>query len=280
MALGKVLAYLSGMATQVSWTRGFETKSAHHTKTLIILCVFSVGCVGQLTGDVGGLQAGVGEDVDIDDTAILVDAPDGVTVPETDEPRPPADPTIEPLSVANIDIQNPTRAVVHFAGTNQVDTDLEARTLWFRKDGSGHGFGSCRWKNGDQVAVEGLVPDTTYSVSFTYYNGEKSEPISFTTPSIVEESNAPVIDTTRMGTCSRGPMAVVYGSDDTGVDRVEFFANGELYDTYDVSGWLRTQPADGAADYFGYLTENLSGDETITATVYDLLGNSTTVTVQ
>ncbi len=186
----------------------------------------------------------------------------------------------QPLAVQTVDAVSPSRAVVTFSGEDLIDTSLEAEWFYVNQGTNGSGWGCGRWHGGDSIAVEGLQPETEYTISIHYVNGEISQGVTITTPALGEDEEAPIVESTRIGSFTSVPnVAFVTASDASGVSTVDFLVDDVLVDTYEVHKFIRQQDAEAGGRYHGELPDDLSETAVVTAVLTDLLGNKTTVQI-
>ena len=137
--------------------------------------------------------------------------------------------------------------------------------------------------------LTGLIPGMTYSLSLISHdacgNVAESTPVSVTMPALVSEANKPVIKTNLyldflyIWGSAFNPSIAINVDDDTAVDRVEFFVDGQARGTDHHSSGLSFYRRAAGEMYKGDMVMDLNktGSHLFEAHVYDLFGNVTVI---
>ncbi len=115
-------------------------------------------------------------------------------------------------------------------------------------------------------------------------NQAESESTPISMPTLSNETTAPVVNNgpyikfLYIWGAAFNPKATVAVQDDTGIDRVEFFVDGEPRGTDSDRDIHLFQTSQGELYQSGYVSDlRDTGPHTISADVYDVFGNVTTV---
>ena len=178
--------------------------------------------------------------------------------------------------VSNLTASSPTEVTLWFSGSYETGD-----ALWVQAPGMGYGWGCGWWRSLTSATFEGATPGGTYSAWIRHADGTETTHVSVTLPALTPETNKPLAYGLQQGgVYINGSAALgIYAKDDSGIARVDFFANGQAIGTYTtLFGQTFATDASGVPLRYVATPASLVGTTAnLRADVYDVLGNMTSV---